>query len=108
MNVTYFVSGRSLENWRAKGHKPPVDAVHTQCAACRQTITLSPEGAARITAATTSGDRALPVCTLCAMLIVSGGAGVEMTNYCAEQVGRSADAKATLDAMLNLAAEKAL
>jgi hypothetical protein len=105
-SMTYYVSGRSLENWRAKGQNPPADAVHMPCGICRESITLSPEGAAKLIDATARGCQGAALCTRCSMVAVAthnGGVEIGMSDYCARQVAGSADAKATLDALLTLA-----
>ena len=75
--MTFLVMGRSLKNYRAKGHAVPPDVVHLNCHFCDTAITITEKGAMRIGEAIARGDNGFAICTSCTLLASQRPAGLQ-------------------------------
>jgi hypothetical protein len=93
--IGYAISGRSVANYKEKGHAIPANVVIKPCASCKQEVTLGPAGVAALAEHT----GAYVLCTPCAMVAVAARKG-RMTQFvdlpgAVEHYNRSADARRT-------------
>jgi hypothetical protein len=93
----FVVSGRSLKNYREKGVQVPPDCIILQCFVCGDSVTVSPEAAARLVEARDRGDQPVgALCTPCTVYVAAGPAGiagVERSTHGAEVIGRVPEAR---------------
>jgi hypothetical protein len=101
VTIAFLMTGRSLQNYRANGHELPADFPIVQCLGCGDSVTISPDGAARLDEARKRGDSPVgALCTPCTLRYTPRNAEIRATKFGAELIERRGDARAILDVLL--------